>query len=412
VTDPFIQAHAFIQRFVLDRRGGIAVIAGLSLPVFAVLAVGAVDLVSVNSDRSAIQDAVDQAALQAAGQLSVSDANSVGQRAQAYLDMQLQPLKDRCDYKVVTDVAPDGKSVKVSVEGRRMSYFGSMLPPGGWPLHISATATPMGQVPLCVLSTGADAKNKITMRDAAKITANGCLVHSDGDITVASTALLQAATVQASGLASGRILPQAEAGAATIDDPFSSMAIKADSLCTPVDKLYNSGALSLPPGVHCGNITLDNDATLTLQPGDHFFMKGELELKKTAKLGGSDVVLIFDKDSEFKFGDSSQINLQGRKSGAYAGFVIATTRTNTETFEISSAAARELLGTIYIPSAKLAVSGAGGAVGDQSAWTVIVANSIDVSGSPNLVINSNYAGSSVPVPSGVGPTMKGARLSK
>jgi len=72
-------------------------------------------------------------------------------------------------------------------------------------------------------------------------------------------------------------------------------------------------------------------------------------------------------------------------------------------FTISSSAARQLLGTIYIPSATLAVSGANNQVADESAWTVIVAKAITLAGSPNLVINANYAGSTVPVPGGVGP---------
>ena len=100
--------------------------------------------------------------------------------------------------------------------------------------------------------------------------------------------------------------------------------------------------------------------------------------------------------------DNSSINLQGAQSGTYAGLVIATTPSNTNTFTISSNAARTLLGTIYIPSALLSVSGGGTNVADQSAWTVIIAKGLQLSGSPNLVINDNYSGSTVPVPSGVG----------
>ena len=36
---------------------------------------------------------------------------------------------------------------------------------------------------------------------------------------------------------------------------------------------------------------------------------------------------------------------------------------------------------------------------------MIVAKQIDISGSANVVINADYAGSSVPVPTGVGPSV-------
>ncbi len=87
-----------------------------------------------------------------------------------------------------------------------------------------------------------------------------------------------------------------------------------------------------------------------------------------------------------------------------AGFVIATTRENDHTFDISTSAARELLGTIYIPSAKLLIDGGSSKVADESAWTVIVAKALEMHGSPNLVVNANYAGSPTPVPAGVGPS--------
>jgi hypothetical protein len=144
--------------------------------------------------------------------------------------------------------------------------------------------------------------------------------------------------------------------------------------------------------------------TLHLSPGEHFFINGKLELQEDAVLDGDDVVLIFDKKSDFKFKDQAEIRLRGRKDGAFAGFVIATTRENDHTFDISTSAARELLGTIYIPSAKLLIDGGSSKVADESAWTVIVAKALEMHGSPNLVVNANYAGSPTPVPAGVGPS--------
>jgi hypothetical protein len=173
------------------------------------------------------------------------------------------------------------------------------------------------------------------------------------------------------------------------------------AFCAPTDLLAELLPVVLLPGVHCGNIVAGKNATITLLPGEHYFQKGKLVLNENAVLNGDNVVLVFGKEADFQFKDSSQIRLSGRRQGAYAGFVVATTRDNDRTFEISSTAARQLLGTVYVPNATLLVKGKN-RVADQSAWTVIVAKAIKLEENPDLVINKNYAGSSVPVPGGVG----------
>ncbi len=42
-------------------------------------------------------------------------------------------------------------------------------------------------------------------------------------------------------------------------------------------------------------------------------------------------------------------------------------------------------------------------VADQSAYTVVVAQQVNLYEGPNLYLNANYEGTSVPVPKGVGP---------
>jgi hypothetical protein len=42
-------------------------------------------------------------------------------------------------------------------------------------------------------------------------------------------------------------------------------------------------------------------------------------------------------------------------------------------------------------------------IADRSAYTVIVARTVELYDGPDLVLNSDYDGSSVPVPEGVGP---------
>ena len=391
-----------------DRQGGIAMIAAIVIPILAVVGCGAIDLVSVSADRGSMQDVADATALAMAKQLGVATASGISARADQFAREQLKEVADRATFTVTTSIAPDNSSLTVVIDGQRQSFFGNLLPPGGWRMHTQATAATLGRLPLCVLSSGANNQDIIHLTGQSRMSATGCLVQSNSDIAVNNQAVMTAGLAQASGSATGMITPAAQTGAPNIADPFASMSIKPPlNLCTPLDLVYDVGVNVLAPGVHCGNITVRNGAIVTLLPGEHYFEHGSLQMQQNSTLTGSDVTLIFDDSSSFAFDDTSVITLSGRRSGPYSGFVIATTRANTSTFEISSTSARQLEGTVYVPNAILNINGSGNSVANQSAWTVVVAKSIQMTGSPNLVVNANYAGSSVPVPGGVGPNVAG-----
>jgi hypothetical protein len=42
-------------------------------------------------------------------------------------------------------------------------------------------------------------------------------------------------------------------------------------------------------------------------------------------------------------------------------------------------------------------------IADQSAYTIVVARRVELYSGPNLVLNTDYGGTDVPVPKGVGP---------
>jgi len=387
-----------------EARGGTAVTFALLAPALAMLACGAMDLASLNADHSAMQDAADATALAMAKQLSVSTPAGISARAVDFADAQLGQIVTGDSVTVTATVSSDNSSVTVVVAGHRNSFFGNLLPPGGWTIQTQATASTIGVLPLCVLSSGAATNGNVALQSSSLLTASKCLVQSDANIAVDPTSSLAAGLAQASGTASGPITPAAQTGAPTIADPFASMSITAPllGLCNPLDLVYDVGVNVLAPGTHCGNITVKQGAVVQLLPGVHYFTGGTLSMQDNSTLTGSNVTLVFNDNAAFAFTDSSTINLSGSQSGTYAGFVIVTTRNNTNTFVISSTSARNLEGTIYIPNATLQVTGSGNTVADQSAWTVIVAQGLQLSGSPNLVINANYAASQVPVPGGVG----------
>jgi len=392
------------RAFWRDQRGGLTVIMAITLPAMMMLICAAIDLASLNAEHSQMQDAADATALAMAKQLGVATANGISARATDYADAQLGEVATRDSVQVATSIAPDNASVTVTLTGRRSSFFGDILPPGGWTLNTQATAVTMGELPLCVLSYGATGSYNLHVANQSHMTAASCLVQSNGDITVDKSAVLQSGMAQAVGNAAGPITPSPQSGAPAIADPFATLDVSVPpNSCSPYNYNYlASGVNVLAPGIHCGNYVVTNGATLQLAPGEHYFAMGQLQLQGNAILTGSDVVLVFDRHSHFAFTQQSTVDLSGRTSGPYAGFVIATTRKNNGTFSISSTSAEKIEGAIYIPAATLNVQGVANKVAQQSAWTVVVAQAIQVSGSADLVINANYATSTVPVPGGVG----------
>ena len=70
--------------------------------------------------------------------------------------------------------------------------------------------------------------------------------------------------------------------------------------------------------------------------------------------------------------------------------------------QILSNNARNLLGTIYAPQAQIIID-ADKPIADRSAYTVLVVRQLNLYSGPNLVLNTNYGATDVPVPRGVGP---------
>ena len=410
-----------VRRALSDRRGGAAVIFALVAPALALLACGAIDIAAVNSDRSAMQDTADSTALAMAKQLGVSSAAGIAARAQTYAAGQLGPIATNDGVSVSATIGANNNSVTVAITGHRNSFFGNLVPPGGWQMSVQATASTLGTLPLCVLSTGTSGTNNIQVENSSLLTASNCLVQSDQNIAADTGANLTAGLAQATGTASGPITPAPQSGAPAIADPFASVPIDTSALggllCPVTNILANLGA-----GVHnisppllglplCGNVTIGANETVNLGPGTYYFENGTLNLQSNSVLTGTNVVLIFGDNASFNFQDSSVIELSGAQSGTYAGFVIMTSRTNTSTFTISSTNAKQLEGAIYIPNATLLVTGTGDNVANQSAWTVIVAQALQLQGSPNLVINANYSSSNVPVPAGAGNNYSSGKVS-
>lgn len=396
-----------LARIWREDAGTIAIKFALAFPALALIAVGAIDLSEVHASKTRLQDIADNAALAGAAQLRLATNMSVAvERASAYVDGHLQdwPQAPQVTQSIQVVTIDGQNALEVVLDAHRDSFFGSMLPPGGWNFSAEARAVTLARSPLCVLVTGDEGERVLNVRDSGRINAPACMVHSNRDIIVDGGSV-SAADVQAVTDARGTISPLPGVDAASVPDPFADAEFTPSHVCSgaTLPAMLQTGVLRLSPGVHCGGVTITDNAELLLDPGEHWFSGGIVDIRGMGRLTGQDVALMFAPDARFEFRGQATVDLEGRRTGPYAGFVVVSAPSNTQHFLISADNVRRLLGVIYIPRAQLVVEGRRN-VAEDSAWTVIVARQLRLNGSPSLIINADYGYSTVPVPEGVGPS--------
>ncbi|ESQ91256.1 hypothetical protein ABAC460_06740 [Asticcacaulis sp. AC460] len=358
---------------------------------------GALEYGDMSGLKNRLQQAADAGALAGAGRLSLASTNGDEDARRVAIRTATDNLADdRATFTVAIDRA-DG-TLTVNAQAEHHGITGVL---GDKVLKASAVAEALQKTPLCVLQVDTGG---ITLNQTAQIKAPGCMIHANDKIAVTQSAMITGKLIQASGTVTGATNPTGNGGALPIPDPFAGMNLNPSKLC---DLSLNIAATPLladtavQPGVHCLPILAVGSTKVKLMPGDHYFIGG-LIMTQNSILQGDDVALIFGPLQIFHFADKANVKLTARKTGPFAGFLIATTRANTNVFKISSSNVSQLLGTIYIPNATLQVTSQG-SVNQDSDWSIVVAKKLELKNSPVLVINTRYSGSGVPVPEGVGP---------
>lgn len=397
------------------QSGNLTIMAGLAIVPLAMIIAMTSELVSLSSEKALMQSAADAAALSGAQNLTLVGA-SARQSTEDVERFAMAQVGEFANRATVSFNASQGNDGSYTVDGLavRPSFFGDLVPPGGFRIEVTSIAESMQVQPLCIIGDDASSGGKaITAANNSGILARNCLVHANSNFELTQNATVEAGTPRATGIASGSgFTPAANSGALKVNDPFKARAIAPPADCTSVadggKKTIATGAesVTLKPGIHRTEYNVTGQATLTLDPGEHYFCKG-LKLRGQGRLEGDDVLLMFTGGNALDASQSSSVSLSGRQSGQWAGFVIVATRGNYANFSIASSRVDKLLGTVYLPMTKLLVS-ATGDVAEGSQWSVIVARNIHLTNTARLVINTDYEGSPVPVPIGVGNQAGGA----
>ncbi len=412
-----------IRSALASRDGNFAVAFALISTVLFGLVAGAVDMFTFSTQKSAIQESVDSGALAA-----VSEANLKGwdEKVAAAVAEDVARANYATNqgsdgyFTVKTSVDRKNRSVTVSIIQDHYPFFYSSMFPSPQ-ITATATATAAGSTNVCVIGLNTTQSATVGLNDKSLLTAPNCAVYSNSTATDGLAAIKFSTLNAALACSAGGYL-----GAGTnfdnipitdcppIEDPLKHRPPPAYSTACTKTALTIEGegvTATLSPGVYCNGLTFKSGSIITLKPGVYVIKDGPLTLGSNASMYGRGVGFYFVGDNAtFSLESGSTVDIEAGKTGAMAGLLFHQDRSSTTAnFLLRSNKASNLLGTIYLPNGNFIIDTAG-KVADASAYTTIVAKSLTLIRQPNVVLNTNYDATDVPVPEGLGPTAGDVRL--
>ncbi len=437
---------------VRNRRGGVALTFTLASPVLFGLVGGGIDYARLVARRSQLQNAVDAGALAGGNALKLASSNAASVKGVTeQIIVTNAPTPANNPLAITVTVADDKTSVFARAEDRVSLTFGRFLGLSNQTVAAQAKVTIVGKMRLCMLTLDPGAPGAFNLQKNAQVTALGCSLYSDSlsnnGMVGGANAMARADTICSAGGYSGaraNFSPPPQTECPVIQDPLQGRPTPPIGSCATLPFPFNLLPLGkmpsidkdvvLEPGTYCAGLTIKKNAVVTLKPGIYVFKDGPLIVKDNATLTGADVGLYFAGDKAgLLFDKKTTISLSAPTTGVMAGMLMSeqTSLTNPldpalgliddltgapvpltpaplgqtgpmRIYRIISNNARNMLGTIYLPAGRLVID-ADKPVADQSAYTVVVARQVNLYEGPNLYLNANYEGTSVPVPKGVGP---------
>ena len=404
-----------VRTFLFDDAGNIALTFSLALP--AMLAAGAVGLEMSNASavQTKLQGMADAAAVAAARELRLGNATADAVVGVARNNVAAAANGLTLDYTFAGSVSSDKRTVSVVLTAATATSLGAAVGLVAPSVKVTAAARVMGGAPVCAVALNERDASTFDLEKQARVQAPGCAVYSNSlaanGIDARDSAVLNSAfTCSAGGYKGGvaSFTPTPDIDCPVFPDPLASRPSPVAGSCDPSRQglRISDSDVFLTPGTYCGGIRVEKNLIVTLQPGVYIIKDGPLRLDLGARLQGAGVTLYFTGETaELDVKKNSSMSITAPASGPTAGILIfqdrATVRSDVK-FEISSDDASNLLGTIYVPRGHLFLGG-DKPVAQSSAYTIVIANKIQASAGPTLVLNTDYSATTVPVPEGVGP---------
>jgi Flp pilus assembly protein TadG len=404
-----------LRRLTLSRKGNMALMMAGVMGAGVVIIGSVIDYMSVVTQKHSLQGLADHAALAAARELIVSTPSDDRMNAIAASFVKAGYTGP---HTTSAELVEDGRAVKVSIEAEPKTFFPSPFANGVQAISAEATAEVSGGGYVCMVGLDVDAVATLNMMNRARLTAENCAVYSNST-SAKSLWVHDFAKVSADVICvAGGFMGSAESfllGSAPVedcpqlDDPLRDRpAPEYGSTCDYKYMVVKPmKTVTLRPGVYCGGLTVLGGTAL-LDPGVYIIKGGQLTVAAGGRLLGENAgFYLTGPSSTVVFGRDSEVSLTAPKTGDMAGLLFFEDREKAQYgfHQITSRNARNLVGTMYFPKSKLLID-ANNPVADRSDYTIIIAKEFELREGPELVLNTDYASSQIPVPEGVGDNTK------
>lgn len=406
-----MQVRERLRLLVCSVAGSTAMMFAIALPAVLAATGVAVDFGTYTLKMGQMQAAADASAISGAKELAVAGASDQTING-AVLSFVQQQFIGKTN-NVVTNTVIDRKlgTLTVNLEEDWAPAFAQFINADITPIKVTATASLLGAANICVLALNPSATQDLVLKDTSQITANGCGTFSNStsaqSITLTGSSAISAAIICSSGGVSSTsslsMKPGPTSDCPPIPDPLAGRATPGVGACFANNLSITSGVLALVPGTYCGGISISGTAKVTFQPGDYIIKDGELKIVGTSTVVGDHAgFFLTGTKAVLNIGGTATLTFTGRKTGTLSGLLFFEDPAQPVggIHKISSPNVKELTGTIYLPQGTLQID-PNSSVAQNSAYTAIISNRIELSKGPMLVLNSNYGASDVPLPTGI-----------
>jgi Flp pilus assembly protein TadG len=395
--------------FCKDRGGSVATSFALVLIPIVIGIGAAIDYSRANSVKAAMQTALDSAVL-AGGQDNTANWTDVALNA---FNGNFRPQGSTAANPTFT-LNGDGSfsgSASATVPTTILGIMGiDTVNVGAQSTAMVAPTSPNEQYCVLALNLTAPQAVQVSGNGAITITAPNCVlqvnsqsstalyVNGNGAVNTGGNCVVGGVR----GVGNSTVSPPPYPICKTVPDPFANYPRPTVGACDYTNfSLSGNEAMTLQPGVYCGGMSFSGPVDVTFAPGLYIVKDGPITETGGSFTGNGVSFFLTGQSAGIAMSGQANWHLVASSGGPLAGFVFfLDPSAAASTSQLSGQSELYLEGVIYLPHQLLKITGTAQAF-SPSPWTSFVADTVQISGNGQLLINNDTSLASVPIPVGL-----------